>query len=120
MSRLIARFLGLGLAACLLLAGCTIKYGRPPATDRIEKELKTQVSTKADVLRALGAPRGYGQARVSYVPGDRVIWFYEFTEAGMLSGNVRFKILLVYFDGDKLDGHLWFGSLPGSPSKVQR
>ena len=118
MSRLLATLLV--MTACALLAGCTIKYGRAPATDRLENELKPRVSNKADVLRVLGAPRGYGQARIGSLPADRVIWFYEVTEAGIISGDIRFKFFLVYFDGDKLDGHLWFSSLGWAPSKIQR
>ena len=90
------------VAVCLFLAGCmTVKFGRPPATERIEKELKPRVSTKADVLRVLGAPRGYGQALITSVGHKRTIWFYELTEAKIWSSEVRFKLLLVFFDGDR-------------------
>jgi hypothetical protein len=87
----------------------TIKYGSMPDTNALKAQLKQNTSNKADVLKALGAPRGYGMARLSSVHDPSVIWFYEFTETD--GRDIKLKMLLVFFEGDKYGGHLWFSSL---------
>lgn len=117
-----------GMAILGLLAGCapTIRYGSPPRTDRLES-LKLGESSTADVLLTMGEPRGHGvihhtgrcgslvaappdcsQDRISGIEGTRKIWFYEYTVAE--GSRIDLKILLVFFDQDRYDGHLWFSS----------
>lgn len=93
-----------------LVVGCapTIKYGSPPRTDRLST-LKPGISTTEDILQALGEPRGHGMAR--WIPIDlrpRKIWFYEYTEAR--DRRVTLKILLVFIQQERYEGHLWFSS----------
>ena len=98
-----------GMAFLGLLTGCapTIKYGSPPRTDRLET-LRPGVSSTADVLLALGEPRGHGVARFPVDPQPLKIWFYEYTEARGKRADL--KILLVFFRQERYGGHLWFSS----------
>ena len=101
----------------LLFAGCTtIKIGSVPDTMALT-QLSQNVSTKADVLRVLGPPRGYGMvrlfnesepARLFKESEPRVLWFYEYLESH--GQNIHLKMLLVIFDGEKFSGHFWFSS----------
>jgi hypothetical protein len=86
----------------------TVKYGNMPDTMALQTQLTQHVSNKADVLRVLGSPRGYGMARLPSLPRPGVIWFYEFLESD--GNNVDLKMLIVFFDGEKYSGHLWFSS----------
>ncbi|UCF67677.1 MAG: hypothetical protein JSV80_18295 [Acidobacteriota bacterium] len=90
--------------------GCTTaQYGRMPETRLLAESLTRQVSTKEDVLRVLGPPRGYGLAEMAGVDGSRTIWYYESTKA--TTKDIDFAILLVFFDGGDFDGYMWFSSL---------
>jgi hypothetical protein len=96
------------LALLVITSGCasTIKVGLPPRTDQLDT-LRLSESSRADVLLALGQPQGNGAVRFALGP-SRSIWFYDYTEvAGKVVG---LKILLVFFEHDKYDGHLWFAS----------
>ena len=96
------------LLVAALSGGCaTMKYGSPPKIDNLPA-LKTGVSGKADVVKALGEPRGYGAARFPTAPTVREIWFYEMSE--LVGSRVNLKILLVFFEQERYDGHLWFSS----------
>jgi hypothetical protein len=97
------------LVCLVLLIGCapTLKYGSPPKVSSLES-LKAGISTKADVLLALGEPRGKGAARFSVIPTPREIWFYEYTESD--GSRIDLKLLLVFFDEEHYDGNLWFSS----------
>ena len=99
----------LRLSLAGLLAGCTLKFGSLPRTDHLDS-LTVGISNKADVLLALGEPRGNGVARLSTVLAPRTIWFYEYFESP-LTGSIDLKILVVFFDQDKYDGHFWFSSV---------
>ncbi|MEE8516524.1 MAG: hypothetical protein V3T02_07800 [Alphaproteobacteria bacterium] len=98
-----------------VLAACApIEFGSPPKIDRLA-DLTLGVSKKAEVQVALGEPRGHGAARladgalrraIGRGTDTREVWFYEFTK---LEGRrINLKILLVFFDDDLYDGHLWF------------
>ena len=101
-------YAAVGLTAVILLAGCmSVKYGVPPRTDRLGT-LTVGVSSSADVLTALGEPRGRGAARFSIEPTRRTIWSYEYTEAE--GTQIGLKMLLVFFNQDRYEGHLWFSS----------
>jgi hypothetical protein len=92
-----------------LLAGCatTAKYGSPPRVDQLGT-LKVGLSNKSGVLAVLGEPRGYGAIHLSVSPTSREIWFYEYSES--VGTRVSLKFLMVFFDKDIYDGHLWFSS----------
>jgi len=92
-----------------LLAGCapTIKFGSPPRTDRL-KTLRVGDTSTADVLLALGEPRGHGRARFSIDLAPRTIWFYEYSQTD--GRQIALKMLLVFFKQERYDGHLWFSS----------
>jgi hypothetical protein len=102
-------FAALALAFLSLLVGCvqTVKLATPPGTNQLDT-LKLGDSSKADVLLVLGQPQGDGVVRLALSPTPRTIWFYDYRErAGKVIG---LNILLVFFDRDKYDGHLWFSS----------
>lgn len=107
------RLLFLCLILTSLLIGCVrIKCGRMPDIDALASALQPQVSTKEDVLKLLGPPRGYGMGRRSKISGPGVIWYYESIESTStmwLSGSTQnLKMLLVFFDREKYDGYMWF------------
>lgn len=93
-----------------LLVGCsmTLEYGSQPKVKNLGT-LKPGISSKPEVLAVLGEPRGHGATRLSSVPTLREIWFYEYTVAR--GKFVYFMILLVFFDKELYDGHLWFSSV---------
>ena len=91
-----------------LLAGCmTLQYGWQPPVERLQS-LNPGVSTPADVLMALGEPRGRGMVR--YIPeaAPRNIWFYEYVETDGRAVNIKF--LLVFFEKERYEGNFWFFS----------
>lgn len=92
-----------------LLAGCvpSMKCGSPPKVKEVGT-LKPGISGKTDVLTALGEPQGYGAARHSPGMRPREIWFYDYMETE--KQRIGLKILLVFFDKEIYDGHLWFSS----------
>ncbi len=107
------RFLPKNIVLCIVLlflisfwGGCTtIKYGSPPRINKLET-LKVGGSNKIDVRQSLGEPRGYGAARLSSVPKLSEIWFYEFYVSQ--GSKTSLTLLLVFFDEDLYEGHLWF------------
>jgi len=67
------------------------------------------VSTEAEVRTALGEPRGNGMVRHSSDQGTlRTIWYYEYVQ--LKGDQIGLKILLVFFDNEIYDGHLWFAA----------
>jgi hypothetical protein len=108
------------LIICLLMCGIisacmpTIKFGVQPRVDQLST-LKVGASSQADILMALGEPRGKGAARFSDAESLREgiepyhdIWFYEYVETD--GENVQLKFLLVFVDKDHYNGHFWFAS----------
>jgi hypothetical protein len=101
----------------VLLSSCmpsTIKHGVPPKVDKLNS-LKIDVSTRSDVLVALGEPRGRGAAHFSNadalkygVPGYYDLWFYEYAQVEYL--KVQLKFLLVFISQNHYKGHFWFSS----------
>ena len=90
-------------------SGCVGVRGRMPDTSALDSgALAPGVSTKADVLDALGAPAGYGMTRVDDLAEPRIIWYYEATKPAFSQVDIR--MLLVFFDGEKYDGYLRFTS----------
>lgn len=98
-----------------LLTGCvSLQYGAPPRIDQLAS-LTPGVSTKADLLMALGAPRGYGKGQLSPESPPMKLWFYEYVEAK--GQDISLQILVVMLgkgekEGlpEKYEGHLWFYS----------
>jgi len=92
------------------LPGCvgSARIGTPPRVDRLSM-LTRGVSTRQDVLLALGQPRGDGALRSSTLGDARRIWFYQYVVAeGGRQDSMR---LLIFFLDDRYDGHLWFSSI---------
>ena len=83
----------------------TVKYGWWPPTDHLEA-LRTDESSIADVLLALGEPRGRGVMRLSPAEMPQTILFYEDPHA--VGGRVEQRTLLVFIHKDRYHGHLWF------------
>jgi hypothetical protein len=84
---------------------------------RLESELRRGVSTKMDVRRVLGAPKGMGGAVIPTDPVAREVWFYSDIEitgmsgaTGVVRANMRQQILLVFFQREVLDGFVWFSN----------
>ena len=82
----------------------------------MESELRRGVSTKADVERILGASKGRGGTILPGYPHPREVWSYEdvavknFKQAGpgLVRGDLHHQLLLVIFDGEVLDGFVWY------------
>lgn len=90
------------------LAGCvSVQYGTPPRVERLAA-LRAGETTPADVLLALGEPRGKGVARLAPDLPARQVWYYEYVKSE--GGAVELKLLLILFSANRYDGHLWFGS----------
>jgi len=109
--------IGILLVASLLLAACslygtdasqTARYGFAPRIDRLQT-LQKGVSTEADVLLALGEPSGRGAARLSPErAAPTQVWVYELR---VVKGDTeRQKSLMVFLDGQRYEGYLWFSS----------
>ncbi len=94
------------------ISGCgtMMSFGRMPDTARLEQDLKIGVSTRADLLAALGTPRNAGGVMLPDQGGPRDLWCYYYEEGPM--GDTRRMFLFVYLDGDRYDGYMWFSSLP--------
>ncbi|MDJ0909191.1 MAG: hypothetical protein QNI99_08345 [Woeseiaceae bacterium] len=86
----------------------TIKFGAMPMIDNIDT-LTIGESTRADVVVALGQPRGNGMTRFSQEPDPREVWFYEYMESD--GQEAKLDMLIVFMVEDRYDGHLWFSSL---------
>ncbi|MBI2876417.1 MAG: hypothetical protein HYY20_06010 [Candidatus Tectomicrobia bacterium] len=105
------------LLAGVLGMGCAsqAKTGAFVQVDRLESELRRGVSTKMDVQRVLGAPRGQGSAIFPTDPKLREVWFYQGMKttvdtdgAGALRLDLQQQILLVFFEREVFDGFMWF------------
>ncbi|MGD8367553.1 MAG: hypothetical protein PVG78_07925 [Desulfobacterales bacterium] len=92
--------------------GAALKFGRLPDVSRIEKELSLQTSTRDDVMRVLGEPRGGGGIFLPIDEHPRDHWFYYYEESTMK--NAQRIFLFIFFDGNRYDGYMWFSSLPMS------
>jgi hypothetical protein len=111
-----------GLVLATLLAGCAgqATTGAFTQVGRIESELRRGVSTKMDVRRVLGTPKGVGAASLPTDPRPRELWYYEdvkvtdvkFIGPGEISGKVQQQILLVTFDKGVFDGFIWYSGAP--------
>jgi hypothetical protein len=109
-----------------LLAGCAqpkaMTTGPFLNVERIDADLKRGVSTKSDVERVLGRPNGKGETLMPPTQTRRgEVWTYYNSHtgeprisAGRTGGSVRVDVdsrdqmIMIFFDGDKFDGYLWF------------
>jgi len=119
------------LAACFgsiarASAADTLSGGAFTKLGALESDLKRGASKKIDVRRALGAPKGSGQALFPGAHLQREVWYYEDIEAdisalksekGVFHVPVRFQMLQVYFDGDVFDGYMWVANTQAPASK---
>jgi len=85
-----------------------MEFGARPRVERLGG-LTRGVTTRADVLLALGEPRGSGGAVMDPGASPEEIWLYEFVKTD--GREITLHILLVFFDEDRYDGHLWFQSV---------
>ncbi len=111
-----------GALAALLVAGCTILTGKTQAftrIDQIETDLRRGITNKADVLLLLGEPDGAGalggfdalRGPDGAGKGPIDAWFYESGKQSILGGlEMNQDILMVFFEGDIVDGFLWFSN----------
>ena len=91
-------------------AGCQtvpIQDGRLPPVQNLG-ELTVGNSTKEDVVRLLGVPRGLGKTLHKPNTEFRDIIYYEYVL--LKDDDIGLKLLLVYLKDDVYDGHLWFGA----------
>jgi hypothetical protein len=112
---------GLTLSGVILagsLAGCVGQATTGPFTQvaRLESELKRGVSTKMDVQRVLGTPKGVGAALLPTDARVQEVWYYQDVKltdirsagAGELRADWHQQTLLVMFGEGKFDGFIWY------------
>ncbi len=109
-----------GALTALLVAGCAVQTTKTQAfsrIDRIESDLRRGNTTKGDVLLLLGEPDGAGalggfdalRGPDGAGKGPIDAWFYESFKSSILGGpEMNQDILLVFFEGDIVDGFFWF------------
>ncbi len=111
------------VAGCLApgcAAGPEVTTGPFTEVDRLGSELERGVSTKMNVQKVLGTPKGYGG---SLMPGEtepREVWYYDDIEltdfhsqgGGLYTMDVRQQILLVFFKKEAFDGFMWYSTQP--------
>ena len=99
-----------------LLAGCgaiQMRAGAKPDTQAI-RMLEPGKATRQEVLAALGSPQGQGRSMLPWQSSPRTLWSYYYEEGVIDLGGEsddRRVFLFVFFDGDRLDGYMWFSSL---------
>lgn len=90
-----------------------MKVGRFPALPDIESVLQ-RGTPRAAVRNALGEPVGSGHARLPPAHRPLEIWYYEDIEVEdaaavgeIVQMDLRQRILLVFFDGDTVEGFMF-------------
>ena len=110
-----------GALTALLVAGCAVQTTKTQAfsrIDQIETDLRRGITNKADVLLLLGEPDGAGalggfdalRGPDGAGKGPLDAWYYESVKASMLGVELNQDVLLVFFEGDIVDGFLWFSN----------
>lgn len=97
------------VAGLLTLSGCStnISFGSMPRVENLQT-LAIGTSKASDVVRALGEPRGHGQAKFRPDLPEQQIWQYEYIETD--GTKMHTKMLLVFMNEDTYVGHMWFSS----------
>ena len=94
--------------SCVLLGGClSMEFGYPVAY-RALAGLVPGETTHAEILLALGEPRGAGALRVAQYERPRDALFYEYIKAS--GSRAQVEILIVLMQDQRFDGYMWFGS----------
>ncbi len=99
-------------------AGCgnfRFYVSSPVDVDTLESRLRVKESTCKDVLAVLGEPEGKGREMLPITGAPRTMWSYYYEEGSIQDSRRIF--LFLYFDGDLLDGYMWFSSLPKHAGK---
>lgn len=104
-------------------AGVTV--GRFPSLSAVESVLKR--GTPRDAVRdALGDPVGSGHGRIPPDHRPLEIWYYEDIEVEdavpvgeYVHMQMRQRILLVFFDGDTVEGFLWTSNTGDAEAKTK-
>ena len=126
---ILPRKCGLAALAALMLAAsaaCTpsASVGRMPSVEPLTSSLVLGVSTRDDVRRELGDPSGQGGYLfiVDYRPRD--VWMYHELKVADMKAvrdtvvmNMRQQILLVFFNGDRYDGYMWYSNAGTAAAK---
>lgn len=103
------------VALAMLTSACyAARAGFRPPVERLP-ELRPGISSKADVEALLGTPLGSGAARFTVEMTRRQIWVYGYLDYGGKSMGMEHGQLLVFFDGDHYDGHVWIAGKPPEP-----
>lgn len=102
---------GAFVAFTILLASCATgptELGRPIPVDRLA-QLKPGISTRAEVLAALGEPQGRGAGLLPTVPIHDLLLYESDTMDGV---NMRMRMLIVFVTRSTglYEGYLWFNS----------
>lgn len=108
----LAILLSLLATACVGVGEVRVLAGNRPNIERLESSLRLGESTREHVLAVLGEPSGRGRAMFPPDPSGRAvtIWSYRYIEGTVR--DPRGTYLLVFFDGDRYEGYLWYSSLP--------
>jgi hypothetical protein len=108
------------LLAIALSAGCaemvTVRIHEPVNVKALGTTLRVGVSTREDVIAALGVPVGSGRAMLPIDTEPRTVWFYmhSVASAPMTGGKGKLDVVavFVYFKGDRYDGSLYGSAFP--------
>ena len=104
--------------------GKKVTTGAFVQVDRLDTDLQKGVSTKMDVQRVFGAPKGMGGAIVPVYRLHREFWYYEDIEMkdikkveGVYKANMRQQVLFITFDKGVYDGYMWFTNVSEEKAK---
>ena len=112
-------------------AGVSVSAEPPPPEQTAAQrtaalaQLIRGTSTRADVERLLGHASGIGGSRLPPDWQSRDLWFYEAIKTekaqaagqGIIHVEMTQEILLVFFDGDRFDGYLWYTNAGGAEAR---
>lgn len=96
-------------AGLLMVSACstTISFGSMPRIDSLQT-LTIGTSKADEVIRALGEPRGHGQAKFRPDLPEQEIWQYEYLRSE--GTKAQTKMLLVFIHQGTYYGYMWFSS----------
>jgi hypothetical protein len=104
-----------GILTVQCSSSATVRTGVFPDTNRISMDLKRWSSSKLDVERILGAPKGTGGALLPTEHRPKEVWLYDDLEVtgtaqshGTILIDMRQQILLIFFEKEVYDGYLWY------------